>query len=557
MDRGNFDASQLFKHGQDAKASSDADDMKDVYTTGGLRAILGVGKEQEGGDIEESLFDDAQEKEGELSAEQMEKTMTQLEDADDVQALRGVQKEAAEELREFDESVEIKKAADSDDEEGETNNDPKLEEIVEEKNPESMEEEKSKEEELEKEFASWQDNRVEVSVIEASLSPTERYALRFREFIDPFYSTYAIMEYQRKLEAEQEGARDDEIDIDELEKINALEEQQAIEDGDLLATRPRPEDLIRQRTFYLKEKARLRANKKRRKLTGEDWEPRTDAVTNLPFWYNVDTGEALWDKPSAVLEIEAYEIAYKHGFAELPLKPLLRVMSFLSPFPDRMNCAVVCKQWRKASNHPSFVRHVYPVEMGAYTRDEKKLDANHYRTLSDAIAAACPGDTIGKSCGILQDALAFDNFCSLCRNCKELGDGHYWANADLIVDFPLKLVGDEGNPSNVIIEMGGTLFWRGKGGWCEGITFRRPKLASEELADKDLLRIEGQGCIHIIHSVLDNESSTGHNVYASGPGKKGSWQNVIVKGGGLGIVVKDGATLELSKVRHPAQFISG
>lgn len=381
MDRGKFDASQLFGHGENAKAVSHPDEIQDVYTKGGLRAILGVTEERA----------DPMSEEPGVSAESMEQAMTTLEDVDDVQALRGAQKEAADELKEFDENEEIKKSSDSEDEDDENKAETKTEP---EKNFAAKDGDAGDKdaEELEKEFAAWQDKvGMDAAAIEASLGPAERYGLRFREEIDPYYSIFAVKAYQRRLEAQAEA--DEEIDVEDLEKTKGLEERQAMDDGDLLATRPDPEDLIRQRELYRRERARLRANKKRRKLTGENWEQRVDGLTKHAFWYNIDTGEATWDKPSSLLELEGYELAEKLRYAAIPLKPLVNVMSFLSPMPDRVHCATVCRQWQAAATDFSFVRHVYPVEMG--TRDDSKMEFNHFRTIADALAHALPGDTIG------------------------------------------------------------------------------------------------------------------------------------------------------------------
>lgn len=400
MDKGNFDASQLFGHGDNAKAASDPEEIKGVFTEGGLRAILGAEpKEAQGQESEE---DTAVGGDQEIDKE-MEKAMASLEDLDDVQALRGAQKEAAEELKEFDDSAEIKKSSDSEGEDGDGDGNSKKSKgkptkaAKEEKGkPKGDDDGKQEEEDLEKEFAAWQDKvGMDADAIEASLSPAEKYGLRFREEVDPYYSIFAIMEYRRKMEAEQED--NDEVDVTAIEREKALEEKEAIKEGDLLGSRPRPEDLIRQRNLYQREKARLRADKKRRKLSGENWESRNEALTNLPFWYNVDTGEARWDKPTTLLELEAYEKAQEGLFSAMPMKPLIQVMGFLSPSPDRMSCASVCRQWHAAANDPSFVRHVYPVEMGAYTRDESKMDFNHYRSISDALAKCLPGDSIGMS----------------------------------------------------------------------------------------------------------------------------------------------------------------
>jgi F-box-like len=215
----------------------------------------------------------------------------------------------------------------------------------------------------------------------------ERYGLHFRETIDPFYSIFAINEQRRKIEA-TEGAA-------EIEREKAAEEQTAMDEGDLLATYTRPEDLVRQRNLYRREKARLRAEKKRRRLTGENWSLKTDGVTQKPFWYNADSGEALWDKPLVILELEAHDLAREKGWGKIPHKPLVKIMEFLIPFPERQTCSAVCRHWRAASQDFLFVRHIYPVEMGALSLDRSRREPNHYATIDEALKSSQPGDTIG------------------------------------------------------------------------------------------------------------------------------------------------------------------
>lgn len=118
----------------------------------------------------------------------------------------------------------------------------------------------------------------------------------------------------------------------------------------------------------------------------------------------------------------------------------------------------------------------------------------------------------------------------------------------MCVEFPIRFVGDEHNPANVVIEMSGTLVWRARGGWCEGITFRRPKILSAETSS-ELLRMEGEGRIDIIQCLLDNEGSSGNVASASGTGFKGKWSDVALRGGNGGLSLKEKAVLELSQVR--------
>ena len=467
MDRGKFDSSHLFRSGDEARMSVPDTATKDVYTKSGLQSILGVaddGSENEKTEISGNTDDTDKN----MTAEQMESAMTELEDKDDVQALRGAQKEAAEELKEFDESVEIKKEDDEDDDPP-----PKVEEDKE-------KDEKAEREALEREFAAWQTEvGMDNEAIEASLSPVERFGLHLREEIDPFYSLYAVLEYNRKLDEEEEV--DNEIDIDEIEAEKAEDERRAIREGDLLVTDPLPEELVRQRNLFQRERARAKANMKRRQMTGENWEIRIDQQNSQPFWYNVDTGEARWDKPSVLLDLESLNRASEIGWAMLP--PLVNVMSFLQPLPERMTAALVCRQWWKAAFDPSFVRHVYPVEMGASTRS--KMHPNHFRSLADAVATAQPGDSV------------------------EFSDGHYWVNEDIVVEHPLRFVGDEFHPTNVIIEMnnGSCLEWRAKGGWIEGITFRRPQIASSKLISEPIIRLNSCSKQHMYECTVDNEGS--------------------------------------------------
>jgi len=370
----------------------------DISSKGGLRNILGIGSEEvteKSGEAEESHTDEI---DPEVSKEQLESAMATLEDEDDVIAMRGAQQEAKEELQEFDENVQIAKN-EEEGAESQESQDEDAASIRDDTKPAEVEEKTVEEDQtaaLEKEFAAWQIQvGVDKASIDASLNPVERYALRFKEDVDPFYSMWYLSEQQRIQETEASQAQE-EWDIGEIEAIKAQEERNAIEHGDLLATLPEPVDLPRQRHLYFREKSRLIANKKRRRLTGENWTTKIDGVTKLPFWYNCDTGEAIWNKPKILVELEEYELAEKRHWNAMPLKPLAKIMEYLIPFPDRMTSATACKQWRKAAQDISFVRHVFPVEMGALSMDRKKMDHYHYRTISEALAHSLPGDTIGE-----------------------------------------------------------------------------------------------------------------------------------------------------------------
>eukprot|EP00529_Nitzschia_sp_RCC80_P005624 CAMPEP_0113483506 /NCGR_PEP_ID=MMETSP0014_2-20120614/23467_1 /TAXON_ID=2857 /ORGANISM="Nitzschia sp." /LENGTH=1030 /DNA_ID=CAMNT_0000377051 /DNA_START=488 /DNA_END=3576 /DNA_ORIENTATION=+ /assembly_acc=CAM_ASM_000159 len=525
MDQGKFDASSNSRR---INESSESDSQRqDVYSKKGLQSILGISNDDDDDTAEQQVENNGTEDVPEdINEQDMEKVMTTLEDEDDVQALRGAQKEAAEELKEFDESAAVELPGDDDDKLKDTdettsvqNTGRKTTKTTNGKGAENEVGQKSDDEaaDMEKDFAAWNTSvGVDINAIEMSLSPLEKYGLRFKEDVDPFYSIFALNEERRKLEAMEES---EDIDVEELERQKEIEESKAIEAGDLLATGIQPEDLVRQRNLYRREKARLLSEKKRRRLTGENWSQQVDGLTKKLFWYNQDTGEAQWEKPKVIIDLEADDFAVKEGWGMLPVKPLLVVMSYLSPFPDRQTCALVCHRWKSVARDIRFVRHVYPVEMGALTRDPTRMEENHFSTISAAIASAQPGDSI------------------------ELGDGHYWVKEPgMIIDKPLRIVGDEDNPTNVVIEMAGSVKWTGNGGWIEGITFRRPKLAGGQVPFQPMLSVMGNGKVDIVHSIIDNDGSVGPVVQISGPAgkKKGAWEDVVIRNGGSAGIDMDG-----------------
>ena len=112
---------------------------------------------------------------------------------------------------------------------------------------------------------------------------------------------------------------------------------------------------------------------------------------------------------------------------------------------------------------------------------------------------------------------------------------------------PIQLIGDEHNPANVTIEMGGTLVWKAKGGFCEGITFRRPQLGSGNSTKKTLIRLEAGSRLDMLASVLDNDGGNDHVVDINKCA--GVWKNVILRNGVAGVVLGDSAVLDLEGVR--------
>lgn len=133
----------------------------------------------------------------------------------------------------------------------------------------------------------------------------------------------------------------------------------------------------------------------------------------------------------------------------------------------------------------------------------------------------------------------------------ELGDGHYFVNdPGLIVNSPVRIVGDENEPAHVILEMSGELVWKARGGWMEGVTIRRPRIAAGGTPSNQIMRIDG-GRLNMYNCEFDNSGNIGHCISVNGKKSGGSWERVIIKGGShdkSGLVVANGACIQLIDV---------
>lgn len=119
------------------------------------------------------------------------------------------------------------------------------------------------------------------------------------------------------------------------------------------------------------------------------------------------------------------------------------------------------------------------------------------------------------------------------------------------IDIPLKFVGDEHDPSHVVIELSGTVRWKAKGGFLEGITFRRPRISGKADCSGPILSMEHGACLDMVHCVFNNEGGWGGDV-ATISGGKGQWLDVHIKGSrtSCGLLATDESDVQLKEVCH-------
>ncbi len=371
--------------------------------------------------------------------------MDQLEDDEDIAAARAVQREVAEEAQEFNEEAQ------------ETSNEvtgpvtttnTTTTSCTAAERPMEEEVEKSSEQ-LEKEFAAWQGAvGPDVAALEASLLPVERYALGFKENIDPYYSIWYRTEEQRRLEMMENTC---DLDTEEVEAEREAEELHYMETGELLATNIRSSDIPKQSALYASKRAHSIAEHRRRDLEGKAWVRKKDQY-GVYYWLNEDTGLSTFDMPNTVAQREMYLEARRRRFGAPPFSALILIMSYLRPASDRLAAALVCQSWWKAVRDPCFHLRITTQENSPVGAASQFGLGGQYDSMAAALAAAEPGTTVEVCTG-----------------------RHHW-DGDITVDRPIRIIASPlTSATGAVLDLGGSLHWSAKGGIMLGIHIRRPR----------------------------------------------------------------------------------
>lgn len=133
-----------------------------------------------------------------------------------------------------------------------------------------------------------------------------------------------------------------------------------------------------------------------------------------------------------------------------------------------------------------------------------------------------------------------------------MGDGHYFINEPgLVIEKPIKFVGDENEPAHVVLEMSGEMVWKSSGGWMEGITIRRPRISTGVTPNTEILRIEAGASLDMFNCVFDNRGCIGNCVSISGGGAGGRWEKASINGGSRdysGLLIEKNAKVVITDV---------
>jgi len=391
----------------------------------------------------------------------MEAAMAAAEDEEDISALKVAKAEAIQDEAEFDENAVVDNRSDDDASVDSKDEAANAKQAAKKAAAAAKEAAEKEEKDMEAEFASWQAKLgPDFSALESALKPVERFALRFRTDpnLDPFYSMHFIAENDRLLAMADGPDHEAEAwDVEEIEREKEEEEYRALSEGELLATNLTRQEISRFKSWFIQERSKRGRARRRRLLTGECWTPLRDPRTDTWYWYNRDTGEKKLTKPKILVDMEVLLKATGQGYNSVPSRIILHIMSFLAPLPDRLRASEVCRSWRDATRDPIFFKRVMSVETGASDSTNGdgaavKLASNTFASVTDAMAAALPGDTI------------------------QLTPGHHWETS-LELRMPLRIVGDVSDPGRCVLELTGRLFVDrpAKHVDLQGVTIRRPR----------------------------------------------------------------------------------
>lgn len=386
--------------------------------------------------------------------------------------------------------------------------------------------EKQMEMEEERKLQAWKDSVSSLKGFEDSLNPVDRYALHFREQIDPLYSYVPTAAAIENYFDSQHGK----LDVEKIEEEKMVEELNLIADGELIAGIMEVDgdnetsiasDTIDHlhRALYKKERAHVHFERRRRLLTGAAWELKKCAITNQPFYYNVDTREAIWDRPAIWAKNEQLELTQQRGFAGLMPSVLLTVMKCLSPFPDRHRVQLVCKTWRQAANHQSLFTRVNANDL--YTRG---------LSLSQLLENVAFGDTV------------------------VFGSGVYPVDETVEVKTPIKLLAAP--DAHVELQMmagAAQLRWTARGGMLRGFHLtRQSQVDTHELKDSNsggsstnwqhLLHVVNGGQVRVMYCDFDGSHQGNACIAVSGSSASRAvlLHNRIYNGGSSGVLLLKG-----------------
>jgi hypothetical protein len=286
-----------------------------------------------------------QEQENEMSPEALRQARAAAEDESDRAAAVNIRKERAVESVEFDETKSLSQTSSMVIAKG-------IKGSSQTQNKSSEEENTARENaEFEANLRKlWKGDNNALDALQSALRPVEKYALRFREEIEPVWTKEAADEWRNTVLS---NAEQREWDMEELQRRREQMEKDADESADMVLAAPSKATGIQKKRAYFSERTKIDAERKKRRLAGDDWEVHVDDRTQQKYWYHTLTHQCTWSKPLVLVMRDGYRMSMVQGFALCPPGLLRYIYTFMSIQPDVLSCRATCKHYARVADHQS------------------------------------------------------------------------------------------------------------------------------------------------------------------------------------------------------------
>lgn len=252
--------------------------------------------------------------------------------------------------------------------------------------------EKARDAAEEQKLQAWKASISSLQGFEDSLNPVDRYALHFREDIDPLYAYTPAQQAEALAGIDSNPSAPTLLeDIEQTEAEKREEEARLIAEGELVVGQLDEDDETsaeqiteRYTELYRRERAHVLFEQRKRRLTGAAWTLMKCVNTGQPFYFNADTREATWECPPVWVANEQFKSALERGYEGLPPPALHRVMAMLALFPERYRAQMVCRSWHTAAQHQSLFVKVCASD----------FEPGCPESLAKVLAKVAPGDTV-------------------------------------------------------------------------------------------------------------------------------------------------------------------
>ena len=475
-----------------------------LFSSQGLKDIFSTNNTESDNTME--IMDEDSRGQYQVPNSDIEAAMLAAEDDDDVRAMRGAKAEAAQDAAEFDGNFPML----VDEAEGD------IEKKGTEQSNAMVIDTSNEEKDMEAEFASWQAKiGPDFETLQSALKSVERYALRMRTDVEPYYSIFYLTEQQRFEALQMEVQEGEKWDIEQIENEKEEEEYRALSEGELLAANLSRREMSRLRSWYIRERSQRNQERRRRLIFGEGWVEVIDTNTGLIQWYNEDTCRISKEKPQIVFEREAIEVANKKRFSGMPLHILIKIFLYLNPYPDRTKASEVCSSWHEAVLNRCFYKRVLSVESGS--RDPTKVSGvllpGTYSSIETAIKDSVVGDTI------------------------ILSPGHHWEST-LCITKSIRIIGEVEDLPRTVIELTGKFEVKGNAtiAVLNRITIRRPK----KLSTATPIFHCNHNALSIYSCAINNDGGSSPILIAENKSHVKAYDSLFTGGGDdTGIVIKE------------------